>query len=131
MSVLSCSNQVESLAGSPHASDIKNFGWLYANWFGQEMTFVISEICYKWVRYIEVLLYIYLFHIQPASYISINNAPYLLNCLVPHLNYVSYSTLGDLWQSWQPCLPQLRPSFFLEAMISSGEDGRVIYIRSR
>ena len=40
------------------AVTITNFGSLYPTWFGQEMTFVISEIRYKRVRYIEVLLYI-------------------------------------------------------------------------
>ena len=47
-----------SSAGLPHASDITNFGSLYPIWFSQEMTFIISEIRYKWVRYIEVLLYL-------------------------------------------------------------------------
>ena len=38
--------------------EVWNFGSLYLTWFGQEMKFVVSEICYKRVRYIEVLLYL-------------------------------------------------------------------------
>ena len=41
----------------PYALDVTNFGSLYPTWFGQEMTFVISEIRYKRVCHIEVLLY--------------------------------------------------------------------------
>ena len=71
-SARSCSNKVESSAGSPHASDITNFGSLYTTWLGQEMTFVISEIRYKRDHYIEVLLYIYTYiYIYLAYYVPL------------------------------------------------------------
>ena len=44
------------------------FGSLYPTWFGQEMTFVISKIRYKRVRYIEVLLYF----LTPRYHIIVN-----------------------------------------------------------
>ena len=51
----------ESSASWRHASDVMNFGLLCPTWFGQEMTFVICKICYKWVSYNEILLYVIIF----------------------------------------------------------------------
>lgn len=48
------------IADQPHASDITNFCPLYVMRFGQEISFVLSEIHCNGVHYVEGLLYLLL-----------------------------------------------------------------------
>ena len=46
-------------------------------------------------------------------------------------NFYRIPTLATSGSPWQHCFPRPTPSFFLEVMVNSREDGRVLYIRSR